>query len=301
MRDVRASSSVFTVRVHAVEVVGARAHRHHDLLERGVARPLAEPVDRALHLPRTGGDAGQRVRHRQAEVVVAVRRHLELAVDVLDDVTDQRRVLLGHAVADGVGDVQRGGAVAHRELAHLDEEVDVGAAAVLGRELDVVAVALGAGDGTRRLLLHLLLGHPELLLHVDRRRRDEDVDARLGRVLHRFPRAVDVLERGARQRGDGRAADGLADGLHRLEVALAGDREAGLDHVDAEASELLRDLELLADVERDARRLLTVPQGGVEDLHVVAHGCALSGVSQVMVVSDPFGAELSGKQKPPRP
>ena len=205
---------------------------------------------------------------------MAVRRHLEVTVDVLDDVADQRRVLLGHAVADGVGDVQRRGAVAHRQLAHLDEEVDVGAAAVLGRELDVVAVALGPGDGLDRLLLHLLLGHAELLLHVDRRRRDEDVDAGLGRVPHRLPRAVDVLERGARQRRDGRAAHGLADRLDRLEVALAGDREPGLDHVDAEAPELLRDLELLAHVERDARRLLAVPQGRVEDLHVVAHGSA---------------------------
>ncbi len=80
--------------------------------------------------------------------------------------------------------------------------------------------------------------------------------------------------------GDGRAAHRLGDGLDRLEVALAGDREPGLDHVDPEARELLGDLELLADVERDARRLLAVAQGGVEDLHVVAHGCALSGGSQ---------------------
>ena len=51
--------------------------------------------------------------------------------------------------------------------------------------------------------------------------------------------------------GDGRALHGLGDGLDRLEVALAGDREAGLDHVDTEARELVGDLELLAHVERD--------------------------------------------------
>src|SRR2546430_13653782 len=44
------------------------------------------------------------------------------------------------------------------------------------------------------------------------------------------------------------------------------------DHVDPETSELVRDLELLAHVERDAGRLLAVPQGRVEDLHVIAHG-----------------------------
>ena len=55
------------------------------------------------------------------------------------------------------------------------------------------------------------------------------------------------------------------DRLHRLEVALAGDREAGLDDVDPEARQLLGDLELLALVEGDARRLLAVAQRRVED------------------------------------
>ena len=58
----------------------------------------------------------------------------------------------------------------------------------------------------------------------------------------------------------------------------AGDREPGLDDVDAEARELLGDLELLADVERDAGRLLAVAQGRVEDLHRVHHGWLLSWV-----------------------
>ena len=57
----------------------------------------------------------------------------------------------------------------------------------------------------------------------------------------------------------------VGDGLDGLEVALAGDREAGLDDVDAEAGQLLGDLELLALVERDAWRLLAVAQGRVED------------------------------------
>ena len=70
------------------------------------------------------------------------------------------------------------------------------------------------------------------------------------------------------------APHGLGDRLDRLEVALAGDREARLDHVDAEARQLLGDLELLADVERDPGRLLAVAQGGVEDLDVLAHGCS---------------------------
>ena len=66
---------------------------------------------------------------------------------------------------------------------------------------------------------------------------------------------------------------------------VAGDREAGLDDVDPEARQLLGDLELLGDVERDARRLLAVTQGGVEDLHMVGHG-----VAPVWVCLRPFPA-----------
>ena len=106
-------------------------------------------------------------------------------------------------------------------------------------------------------------------------------------VLHRLPRPVDVGEPGAGEARDGRALHRLGDRLDRLEVALARDREAGLDHVDAESRQLLRDLELLADVEGDPGRLLAVTQGGVEDLDVLAHGALVSVVS--------------GNEKPPRP
>ena len=79
--------------------------------------------------------------------------------------------------------------------------------------------------------------------------------------------AVDVLEPGARQAGDDRAPHGLGDRLDRVEVTVGRDREAGLDHVDPQPGELLRDLELLGDVEGDAGRLLAVSQCRVEDLH----------------------------------
>ena len=54
------------------DVLLARLEQHHDLLQRRVARALAEAVDRALHLARARLQAGERVRHGQTEVVVAV-------------------------------------------------------------------------------------------------------------------------------------------------------------------------------------------------------------------------------------
>jgi hypothetical protein len=43
--------------MHA-KVVGARAQRHHNLFQRGVAGPFAQSVDGALHLPRAVEHAG---------------------------------------------------------------------------------------------------------------------------------------------------------------------------------------------------------------------------------------------------
>ena len=60
-----------------------------------------------------------------------------------------------------------------------------------------------------------------------------------------------------------------ADRAHRLEVALGGDREAGLDDVHAEFRELPGHPELLADGHAAAGRLLAVAQGGVEDQHAL--------------------------------
>src|SRR5215213_7878240 len=83
-----------------------------------------------------------------------------------------------------------------------------------------------------------------------------------------------------REAADDRALDLTRDRPHGLEVAGRGDREAGLDDVHAQARELMGDLELLARVQRDARRLLAVAQGGVEDdysvvRHVAPLGCFL--------------------------
>src|SRR5437879_4119518 len=69
------------------EEVLPRPERHHDLLERRVARTLADPVDGALDLPGTVHERGQRVRHRLTEVVVAVDGAHDL-VEPLDFLAD---------------------------------------------------------------------------------------------------------------------------------------------------------------------------------------------------------------------
>src|SRR5208282_6149755 len=53
-------------------VVGAGADAHDDFFQRGVAGPLANSVDRPLHLARTIANACQRIGYRETKVVVAV-------------------------------------------------------------------------------------------------------------------------------------------------------------------------------------------------------------------------------------
>ena len=52
---------------------------------------------------------------------------------------------------------------------------------------------------------------------------------------------------------------------HGFGVGFGGDRKARFDDVHAERVELPRQLELLGHAQREARRLLAVAQGGVED------------------------------------
>ena len=61
----------------------------------------------------------------------------------------------------------------------------------------------------------------------------------------RLDSRVEVLDASSRERGNRRLGDRRADCADALEVAGRGVREAGLDHVDAEALERQRDLDLL--------------------------------------------------------
>ena len=255
-----------------------RADRHHDLLERGVARALAEPVDRAFHLTRAGAHRGHAVGRAEAEVVVAVHgeRDLVRALHVLQDAADELLELVRDRVADGVGDVDRRRAGLDHLSQHAVDEFGVGAGGVHRAELHVVAVALGLGHHLPRLLQDGLLVLAQLMRDVDVAAAEEDVQPRLLRVAHRLPALVHVVRHGAAEGGDLGAAHLLGDAVDRVEIGRAGRREAGLDRVDAHALEHLRDLQLLVGREGDTGGLFAVAQRGIEDLDSVSHWDVLS-------------------------
>ena len=210
----------------------------------------------------------------------------------------ERRVLVGHRVADGVGDVHRRRAGVDRRLHHLAGEVDVGARRVLG---------LNSTSSQERAWRRRRAPGPA------RPRAWSAACARCGwprwrgtcgcaGAPRRAPprRALDVGGVGARQAGDDRAVHLAGDRADRLEVARRGDREAGLDHVDAEPRELLGDLQLLGRVQRDARRLLAVAQGRVEDDDPVGVTAQLLSKSFLLLLRSEFAASGRPRLFPPR-
>jgi hypothetical protein len=250
-----------------VEDVGSHAQRNHDLFERCVSGPLADPVDRALDLVRTRGGARQGVRDRQPEVVVAMGRDLDLRQfgTALEHFGEEVGVLARGRVADGVRQVHGRRAGRDDGVDHVDEEGSIRAGRILGRELDLVDALRRVGDRPAGRLQHLVGRQAELALHVQRAGREHDVDSTARRAGERCCGGVDVLGDRARERANGGAGNGVRHRSDTGEVARRGRGEACLDHVDAQPLEGQRDLDLLARAQRDARRLLAVSQGGVED------------------------------------
>ena len=144
---------------------------HDDLLERRVARPLAQAVDGALDLTGPVLDAGERQCRRHAKVVVGVNRDGDVldATDVVGKPLDARAKVLGHLIAGGIGDVDDGGAGLDGRLDHALKEALVRAARVLGIELDVLHVALRVAHAVDGPLYTLVLAYHELIAQVLRR------------------------------------------------------------------------------------------------------------------------------------
>ncbi len=258
------------IRQHVV----AHLHGHHHFLERGVAGALADAVDGAFDLADAGTHPGERIRYRHAEIVVAMRGEARLVGvrHALAQHLDQREILLRHGVADGVGNVDGGGAGIDGGLDAAAEEVLLGAGAVLARPFHVVGVVARAGDLRDHHFVDLVRLFLQLVFHVHRRGGEEGVNAAAFGRLDRLGAAVDVLEGGARKPADHRLVRALGDLVHRGEVALRCDRKAGLDDVNSHLVEQLGDFELLLMGHGGAGALLAVAQGGVEDDDAVLLG-----------------------------
>ena len=127
------------------------------------------------------------------------------------------------------------------------------------------------GPTEYRLLDHLIRGHAELLLHMNRRGGNEGMNPpRIGR-LDRLARPRNIVFVGTRQRTHGGILDGLGNGVDRIEVARRGRRETGLDHIDAHLFKLAGNTQLFFLGHRGARALLAVAQGRIKNDEMLLH------------------------------
>ena len=219
-----------------VEVAAPHVQGHHQLLERGIASPLADAVDRALQLAGAVFHRLEEVGHRQAQVVVAMHRDHRLVdvghlgIDTGDQLTEFRR----GGVAHGVGDVDRGGTGADRRLDHLMHELRIAAAGVFAGELHIVDQRAGVGHHLGGDRQHLGAALAQLVLEMDVAGGNKGVDAPLSSGRHRISAGLDVAGSGPSQAADHRpigGANGFGNALHGVEVAGAGKGETGLDDV----------------------------------------------------------------------
>src|SRR5439155_4621138 len=113
-------------------------------------------------------------------------RHVRL--DLVDEVAE----LLGNRVANGIRNVDGRGAGVDAFRQHAVDVLEFGASGVHRRELDVVAVFLGAGNHRARHLEHSLLVPLELVHDVDIRTCGDGVDTPVLGVLNGLPAGVAV-------------------------------------------------------------------------------------------------------------
>jgi hypothetical protein len=142
-------------------------------------------------------------------------------------------------VSDGVGDVDGGGAGLDGDGDHLEEELGIGAGAVLGGELYVFGEGAGEADRLGGLVEGLVAGDAELALEMEVGGGEDDVDAVAGGGLDGAGGGLDVFAFTAGERGDAGPADLAGDRSDGREVAVGGDGESGLEDIDAKGRDLV--------------------------------------------------------------
>ncbi len=215
------------------EEVFPGAERHDDFLHGGVAGPFADAVDGAFHLPGAGLDGGQRIGHRQAQIVVAVNaedRPLD-SRDVFFQVPDQTGEFAGNRVAHRVGNVDGFRPRIDHGPDHLHQEVGLRARGVHGGKFDVVAILARAGHPFHRHVDDLLLGLLDHVLAVRFGSGKKDMDPGRFRLFQSAGVGLDVFFQSPGQPGHRDPLHFLGDAAHGIEIAGGGGGKARFDHI----------------------------------------------------------------------
>ena len=270
--------------------------------ERAVAGALADAIDGALDLARTGHDGGQAVGHRHAQIIMTVDRKADLvdAAHVLAQVAEQLREFIRDGVADRVRNVDRARTGLDGRFHDLGQELQLGAGSILGRELHVLAQfarQLHALDGRAQ---DFFLRHVELVLAMNGARGQEHMNAVLRGAACRAFAASSMSSRLQRARPQMIGPLYLARyRIDRFPIPPRGGGETRLDDIDTELGKRACDPQLFRLGHAAAGRLLAVAQRGVENQDSVwigSHGLLLYKRTFRVLINAPCYARRSFSQ-----
>lgn len=240
---------------------------HHDLFERRVAGAFAETIDGTFDLPGAVADAGDGIGCGQTEIVMAMAGDdgfIDVGHFVLQP-GDLFAVLVGKAVARGIGDVHNSRSSCNYRFNNPSKVIIVSATSVFSVELYVVDQVSGPFDGPGGALQYLLMRRIELALNVRVAGSDAGVDAGATCGFQSGGSRFNVLLDGAAQTTDGSIPDDTCYLFHGMEIARTGDREACFYDIDAKRLELQGQFDLFLGIELTTGYLLAVAERSVED------------------------------------
>ena len=238
--------------------IAAGIQRHDDFFQRGVSGPLADAVDGALDLTCSALDRRQRIRHGQAQVVMAVYADHRRISQSLDDPRDQSAILFGDRKPYRVRKIHGPGAGSDYRARYLLQVIRIGPGGIFGRKFHVIAVFASEPHRGHGFVQNLLARFLQLVLQVNVAGGDEGMDARAPRVLERIGRRQDVAAVGSGQRRHAHPRKFARHRVHRFRIALRGDRKPGFENIHAQLHQLGRHAEFFRHGHAAARRLLPV-------------------------------------------
>ena len=263
-----------------IQILLVHPHGHDDLLERRVARALAQAVDGALDLRRAIADGLECKGCGHAQIVMRVDRNRNVldAGHALAQIANTSTKLPRHVIARGVRNIHDRSAGLDRCLDNADQELLIGAARILGIKLDIVDKLTSVLYGVNSALDSLILGHMELVTQMAGAHTQTGMDTGPLSRLEGFCGHFDILiDRTGETAYRAPVTRDLANLLYGTIITGARDRKSRLDHVDIHTYQLACNNELFLGIHAGAGRLLPVTKRCVKDCDFAAHDFLLTG------------------------
>jgi len=199
---------------------------------------------------------------------------------MFNDVADKSGIFTGNGISYSIRQVDGGRSCLDYFRHHAHQKVRMGTGGILSGKFDIRRISGGTFHARYRHFHHLIRAFAQLVFHVDGRCGEEGVNTRLRCMANGFPCAIDISRRTTGQSGDFSIFHQSRDGLHGLEIPLAGSGKARFQTVHTQYFQLMRKTEFFLKIHGRAGALFPVAQCGVENADAIAHGCDLKMVCQ---------------------